>query len=102
MNAMGTERQVKLELVAAVAQSQRAIARMLDSLADLSHMSPLDSRAAAENIRLLTNLQQSLTEAVVGTRLCERRSGQPGRPWLADGLNQPSMLANGRTGRESE
>jgi hypothetical protein len=97
MSGRMTERETKLELVAAVARSQAAIARMLESMADLSRLSQFEARAAAENIRLLTNLQRSLTESVTGTRLCERRTGLPGRPWLASGVH-----ATARTGRESQ
>ena len=96
-----TAREAKLELVVSVAQSQRALARMLESTADLARLSPLETRAVLENIRLLTNLQQSLTEAVVGTRLCERKAGKPGVPWLAEGPFMPRIDANARTGRRS-
>jgi hypothetical protein len=104
MSGRITEREAKIELVTAVARSQMAIARMLESMADLSGLSPFEARAIAENIRLLTNLQQSLTESVAGTRLCERRTGLPGRPWLAAELRmpRPSMHAAARTGRENQ
>ncbi len=105
MSGRITEREAKLELVAAVARSQAAIARMLESMADLSRLSPFEARAVTENIRLLANLQRSLTESAVGMRLCERRTGQPGRPWLATGARLPDEgmhVAAARTGRDSK
>jgi len=98
MSGRLSEREAKLELVVSVAHSQRALARMLDSVADLARLSPLEARAALENIRLLTNLQQSLTEAVVGVRLCERKKGKPGIPWLAEGPFMPNRQATHERG----
>jgi len=97
-----TEREAKLELVAAIARSQMAIARMLESLADLSQLPRFEAGAVTENIRLLSNLQQSLAESVIGTRLCERRTGRPGQPWLAAGIQLPRKHANARTGGENQ
>ncbi|WP_314002774.1 hypothetical protein [uncultured Paenibacillus sp.] len=83
MSRRDAERLVKLDLIASVAQSQRALARLLENVADVSGVSPFAARSIADNIRLLSGLQQSMAEAVAGIRLREIRAGRPGTPWLA-------------------
>ncbi|EXX85491.1 hypothetical protein BG52_08360, partial [Paenibacillus darwinianus] len=73
------ERLVRLDLIASVAQSQRALARVLDTIADVSVVSPAAARSIADNIRLLSGLQQSMAAAVTGIRFREIRTGRPGK-----------------------
>ncbi|QAY66603.1 hypothetical protein [Paenibacillus protaetiae] len=78
------ERQAKAELLASLAKSQHALARILDSVADVAQYSGETARHIGANIDLLTGLQQTIAEAVTGARLRRsvRMSGNPGKPWL--------------------
>ncbi|PWW07352.1 hypothetical protein DFQ01_102244 [Paenibacillus cellulosilyticus] len=76
------EREVKLELVSSIARSQRALARILESIADVSvHTDPI-AKSLRDNIAQLSQLQQVLTESVVGIRFGQRRQGRPSGPWI--------------------
>ncbi|MFF2483988.1 hypothetical protein [Paenibacillus sp. NPDC058071] len=78
------ERQIKLSLISAIAQSQLALARILGSVAQFSEWSPELARHIGENVRLLTALQESLTASAGGLSLPGRvkRSAKPAGPWL--------------------
>ncbi|GFN31010.1 hypothetical protein [Paenibacillus xylaniclasticus] len=74
-------RSVKLDLIASIARSQHALARILESVADVtSHHDPLAMRLR-HNIEHLSRLQQTLVESVTGIRLGEPRRGRPAKPW---------------------
>lgn len=76
------EREVKLELVSSIARSQKALARILESIADVSvHADPV-AKSLRDNIAQLTLMQQTLTESVVGIRFGQRRQGRPTGPWI--------------------
>lgn len=78
------EREVKLELLSSLARSQAALARILDSIAVVSEASPDLARSIAENVKLLTEMQENITEAVTGLSLKRKRRkyGSPVHPWL--------------------
>lgn len=76
------ERAVKLELVSSIARSQLALARILESIADVSaHADPI-AKSLRDNIAHLSQMQQMLTESVVGIRFGQRRKGRPSGPWI--------------------
>ncbi|MFF2090926.1 hypothetical protein [Paenibacillus sp. NPDC058174] len=78
------EREVKLELIASIAKSQHALSRILSTVADLTDWSPEAAKHIGENVRLLTQLQESMAGSVAGwpLRRSARRTGKPARPWL--------------------
>ncbi|RXZ81205.1 hypothetical protein EBB07_16065 [Paenibacillaceae bacterium] len=80
------EREVKLELIASIARGQNALARVLESVADLSEQSPALTKSIREQVRLLTGIQLTMAEMLTGTRLRNYRLGKPGKVWLADGV----------------
>lgn len=76
------ERAVKLELISSIARSQKALARILESIADVSvHADPI-AKSLRDNIAQLNQMQQMLTESVVGIRFGQRRQGHPSGPWI--------------------
>ncbi|GLX67096.1 hypothetical protein [Paenibacillus glycanilyticus] len=79
-----TEREVKLELLSSLARSQTALARILDSIADVSGASPALAQSIAENVELLTTMQKYIAESVTGLTMRRkyRKLGSPGTPWL--------------------
>lgn len=85
------ERQVKLEFIASLARSQLALARILDSVADITGHSEETARLIGENVNLLVSLQASMAEAVTGVRLRDggMRKGEPAEPWVSPELRPP-------------
>ncbi|GIO66206.1 hypothetical protein VQ056_16505 [Paenibacillus sp. JTLBN-2024] len=82
MSLFVREQEAKLELIASIARSQQALARILGSIADISSHSELSARSLSENIRLLTQYQAAMCEMLQGITLCHPRSGTPAPPWL--------------------
>jgi len=76
------EWEARIELIRSVAQSQKAMARILGSVADSAEQLPGMSKSICENIRLLTQLQAAMTETVTGVRIRRSKKGVPGKPWL--------------------
>ncbi|CAM4332547.1 hypothetical protein [Paenibacillus tarimensis] len=77
------EHEVKLELIASVAKSQQAMAVILQSIADLTDVSPQLARSIGENIRLLTGLQERMADSITGSFPGRRRKGKPAPPWIS-------------------
>lgn len=90
------ERAVKLELVASIARSQHALARILESVADVAVSSEPLAQSLRSNIEQLCELQQMLAESVTGIKLgkAKARSGRPAGPWI----NRPARAVE-RTGK---
>ncbi|GIO11050.1 hypothetical protein J19TS2_06050 [Cohnella xylanilytica] len=83
MSRLGKEWEVKLDLLQSIARSQAALARMLESVADVAEGSESAAAALREHARVLTNLQGALLGAVAGTSWRPPVAGKPARPWLA-------------------
>jgi hypothetical protein len=92
------EREVKLELLSSLAKSQAALARILDSIAVVSEASPELARNIAENVKLLTEMQKNITEAVTGLSLKRKRRkmGSPVHPWLNTKITRIRMSSRRR------
>ncbi|AJY77429.1 hypothetical protein VN24_01860 [Paenibacillus beijingensis] len=77
------EREAKLLLIAAIARSQQALARLLENAADAAEQLPGMPGKLREHIRLLTGIQMSMAESVTGMALRSRkRSAKPSPPWM--------------------
>lgn len=89
------ERRVKLELLGSLARSQHAIASILESVAAVAEHTPQLAKHIRDNIRVITGLQETLTEAVSGIswRSRQKRHGLPPAPWLASGHLRPAAGA---------
>lgn len=84
-NQSRKEYEVKLELISSIARSQLALARILDSIATISDCSPNLAKRIGDNMRMLTELQENMTEAVTGLSLRHNRirTGKPVKPWVS-------------------
>ncbi|WP_136608386.1 hypothetical protein [Paenibacillus dokdonensis] len=82
MSMLLKEQEAKLSIIASIANSQQALARILSSIADISSHSELSARSLKENIRLLTQYQATMCEMLEGIKLCHPRRGTPAPPWL--------------------
>lgn len=99
------ENHIKLDLLKSLARSQRALAVMMEELAELtsgSHPgeeslqghSLLSPHRIAEHLAVLAKHQVILTERITGMKLARIVKGRPGRPWL-----HRRVLAPSRRGR---
>lgn len=87
MSLLAREWEAKIELIRSIAQSQRAIARILDSVADVAEHTPDLARKIYDNIESMTAFQQTLAESAAGVRIGRPRLGRPGKPLLLHGTD---------------
>jgi hypothetical protein len=86
---------LELHILASLARSQRALARMIEAVAD----QVADSKQAAgkifENLEMISAYQRVLVVRISGIRPRTIKKGSPAPPWLAESLSplhhQPGM-----------
>jgi hypothetical protein len=85
MPRLNREREAKLALLEALASSQRAVARMLDSTADLHARFPgKRPEDVAAMLARLAGLQLRMCESLLNVKLRRVMRGRPAVPWLKD------------------
>ncbi|BBH18690.1 hypothetical protein Back11_00350 [Paenibacillus baekrokdamisoli] len=83
MKLVHKEWEARIELIRSIARSQQAVARILDSVADVSEHSPEMAKSIRDNIASLTAMQLTMAETVAEMRIkMRRRKGDPAKPWL--------------------
>lgn len=82
MSRMNREREVKLELLTSLARSQHAMARILESVAEVAAASPEAARGIQQELRALTRLQHAIAANIAPLRLAPLHEGAPGPVWL--------------------
>ncbi|TQR42118.1 hypothetical protein [Paenibacillus popilliae] len=82
MAAAHEEQQVQIEMIKAIVQSQSALARMLNQMADLTAHSEAATKLLKDNIRLLSMYQLALCGMVTGFQTRIRKTGTAAPPWL--------------------
>ncbi len=101
-NSKAAELEARAALLGSLAKSQQALARILDSVADITEQSPHAARSLREQALSLTAYQESIAETVtrLGWRRRVRKRGQAGAPWLKPGLrfNRDAKEAGGGEG----
>lgn len=95
MTGIGSAEASKLRLVDSIAKSQTAMARILDSLADVSDHSAETARHLAQNIQVLTKYQQAIAQTVCGITLHQVHYGTPSMPWIMDSCYPANIAARG-------
>lgn len=86
MASLQREREAKVALLEALVRSQQAVARMLESTADLYCAGPAGPGSGSEQLARLAALQYAMAGQLRGIRLRELRHGNAARPWLAAGV----------------
>jgi hypothetical protein len=103
MSRLEREREAKLALLEALAASQRAVARMLESAADLNARFPARRpEDAAALLARLAALQLRMSESLLGVKLRRLHRGRPSAPWLAGGRLRPRNADGGPGGVAGE
>jgi hypothetical protein len=79
----GTEERIKLHILVSLARSQRALARILENVADTAEASGQAADDVADNLRAISQYQRILTAKITGMLpSSSKRRGIPGEPWL--------------------
>lgn len=99
MSRLEKEWQVKMELVSSITQSQSALARILNSIADLAEHSPGLAKRLQDNVSSLTGLQEMLARNLTGVSWRRPSRGKPGGIWLA---HAALRVAQGDNGQQSD
>jgi hypothetical protein len=103
MAGLERERAAKLALLEALAASQRAVARMLESTANLNARFPGDRpEDAAAMLARLAGLQLRMCESLLGVKLRRVARGRPAPPWLASDRLRATADRRLAYGREPE
>ncbi|MBW7474520.1 hypothetical protein K0T92_07160 [Paenibacillus oenotherae] len=102
MSLLRKEQESRIELIRSIARSQGAIARILDSIADISEHTPEVKKSIRENMRSLTAMQLTMAETVSGLRMRRVRQGSPARPWLHQGAYAPLCSGASRRPQTTE
>ncbi|WP_426448789.1 hypothetical protein ACP26L_29300 [Paenibacillus sp. S-38] len=84
MNRWEFEQEIKLDMLHSLARSQRALARMLEAVAEVGVSTEAAARHLADNLQAISAYQRAMTVKITGLTVGRRRRrGVPGRPWLS-------------------
>lgn len=100
MNWHEEENKVKLHILHSLARSQRALARMIESVADVIEGSEAAARKLSEQIEAISRYQRQIAVKMTGVRirrLRRLRRGIPGKPWLGEAVKKTVLRERVRT-----
>ncbi|WP_373229484.1 hypothetical protein [Cohnella sp.] len=86
MDRLQREWEIKLQLMGAISRSQEALAKILESVADVTQATGVSSASLHEHVRVLTGMQSALLRAVYGTSWRPPVRGKPASPWLSEAV----------------
>lgn len=94
MNWHEEENKTKLHILNSLARSQRALACIIESMAETakSPSAGLNPHKLSEQTEAISRLQRQLMERITGIRIRKFRQGRPGKPWLHSALRKSSSL----------
>lgn len=83
MSQMKKEIEIKLDIMESLARSQKALARIIESMADVTVSSDKAGKKLLENIEVIALYQQALAKKLAGVQVRRKRIGKPAKPWLS-------------------
>ncbi|XID95707.1 hypothetical protein ACF3MZ_14805 [Paenibacillaceae bacterium WGS1546] len=86
MNRLHREWEIKLQLMSAISRSQLALAKILESAADVTDAVGVSSETLHEHVRVLTGIQEALLRTVTGMSWRPPTAGKPTEPWLSEAV----------------
>jgi hypothetical protein len=95
MNPLQREWEIKLQLMGAITRSQAAMAKILESVGDVTGATGVSPATLHEHVRVLTGMQGALLRTVSGTSWRPPVRGRPTSPWLAAGIRPSNRNAGG-------
>jgi hypothetical protein len=88
MNSAAREEWIKLDILNSLARSQRALARILESVADTVEAYPPPVDQVIGNLEAISRYQLTLAQKISGLTKNKRKMGIPAQPWLSVRLQQ--------------
>ncbi|WP_261304764.1 hypothetical protein [Paenibacillus andongensis] len=82
MRASNRER-IELHMLTSLARSQRALCRIIETIADQAALSDQLAVHLAENLKTISEYQRSMIQKITKQRPRCRRFGTPGKPWIS-------------------
>lgn len=95
MSGLQREWEIKLQLMEAITRSQMALAKILETVADVTDRVGASPATLHEHVRVLTGMQEALLRTVSGTSWTPPVHGDPAAPWLAEGIKHCKYDAGG-------
>lgn len=100
MNLLQKEWEARIELIRSIAKSQQAVARILDSVADVSGHSPEMAKSIRDNVASLTAMQLTMAETIAGIQMKHpKKRGSPVKPWLKPCASKDKISKREAAGR---
>jgi hypothetical protein len=87
MGLIRKHNEIKVEILESLSRSQRALARIIESMADISGTSEVSAMNLQQNIEAITRYQETLMVKLFGIRPSRVRSSLPARPWTNTSMN---------------
>jgi hypothetical protein len=81
MGWMKQKYELTLDILKSLARSQSALARIIDSMADVSEADEKTASRLRDHIETLVRYQQAITAKITGVSLREVKTSPPSRPW---------------------
>ncbi|PYI52134.1 hypothetical protein [Paenibacillus flagellatus] len=82
MNDFRRRNELMLDMLESLARSQRAIAKMIESVADVSDDSPNFAKQLAGNLQTIGRYQRAVLERLTGIRLTRVGRSDGAKPWV--------------------
>ncbi len=82
MSPLERETDLKLDILASLARSQKALARLMECVGDIGESSERMKFKLLDNLNVIGRYQMALGSRIAGVRIRSRKRGAPGKPWL--------------------
>lgn len=77
-----SENEIKLNILESLARSQRALARIIETVADISEYSQSTAAHIANHIDIINKYQQALMGKMTKIQIRKIKKGSHTKPWL--------------------
>ncbi|WP_028547593.1 hypothetical protein [Paenibacillus sp. UNC451MF] len=88
---------LKLHILKSLARSQRALAVIMESMAEVVEGSHYVAKGLVEQIESISNYQRQIAVKMIGLKIRRKKRGKPVKPWLNRKLRRfPPTISNSR------
>ncbi|MEF3307180.1 hypothetical protein [Paenibacillus sp. GYB003] len=105
MGWLKRQQEMKLDILESLARSQRAMARIIESAADMNEGGASgagDDKELRKSLEAIARYQLAIMEKMVGITIGEVCSSQPARPWTNEALRVAPLYGAGETQHQPE
>lgn len=86
MGFIGRKMELKLDIVESLARCQKALAKIIEGVAEASDATEETPMMLRENIKALAHYQRSIMVSMLGIELGDYGESRPSRPWTNEKL----------------